>query len=88
LSQTEQFQAFSDLWVDTVDTSDTDNNSELWHSWDVEVLASAGHTAKTNSILLLLLVLSNVRFGTLEDIGLVSLLFLFVLDLINSSLSS
>lgn len=48
--------------------SNTDNNGKLWHGWDVEVLGLAGQTTETDSVLLGLLVLTNVLLSTLEDL--------------------
>lgn len=58
---------FSVGWVDNL-PSNTDNNGKLWHGWDVEVLGLAGQTTETDTVLFGLLVLTNVLFGTLEDL--------------------
>merc|ERR1712224_1185689 len=66
LTQTEQLQHLARTWVDTIDTSDSDDQGKLGLGWDVEVSMLLGLTGQTDLIALHDTVLLDVLLSTLE----------------------
>lgn len=67
LEQTEKLESLALLWVDLVDTLDTDNEDELGLCRHVVAALRLGNTAKTDLLTLEVAVLLHVRLGALED---------------------
>jgi hypothetical protein len=67
LEKSEELKSLALLWVDLVDTLDTDNKGELWFGRNVERTVRFGDTTKSDLLSLLIPVLLDVGFGTLED---------------------
>jgi hypothetical protein len=67
LEETEKLQGLALLWVDLVDTLDTDNEDELGLGGHVVAALGLGDAAKTDLLALKVAVLLHVRLGTLED---------------------
>jgi hypothetical protein len=86
LKQTEKLQSLALLWVDLVDTLDTDDERELGLSWNIEGTILLRDTSKTDALDLCLAVLLDVLFGTLEDDS--TLLLVGLENLKSASLSS
>jgi hypothetical protein len=66
LSESQQLEDLSWLRGDLVDTSDTNNKSNLGLWWNVEAANSLGLSSESNEILLLLSVFTDVLFSSLE----------------------
>jgi len=69
LDQTEKLEGLALLWVDLVDTLDTDDKDELWLRWNVVGALGLGRARETDLLTLLVAVLLDVLLSTLEDDG-------------------
>jgi len=67
LDQTEKLEGLALLWVDLVDTLDTDNKDELWLLRNVVGALSLGGAREADLLTLLVAVLLDVLLSTLED---------------------
>jgi len=67
LSESEKLQSFANLWVDLVDTTNSDDKCQLWFRWDIEISFITGLSAHADLVTLLLSVLLHVLFSPLED---------------------
>jgi hypothetical protein len=88
LSQAEELEHLADLRVNASNTSNTDDKSEIWLSWHVEVALGASHTLQADDVLLLLLVLAHVLLGTLEDLATLGLEALLLQDELTGTVGS
>lgn len=70
LSESEELEGLLWLWRELVDTSDTDDESELWLVWNVVVTVGLGDFGVVDESLGLGLVLSGVSAGLGDDVSL------------------
>jgi len=70
LSESEELEGLLWLWRELVDTSDTDDESELWLVWNVKVTVCLGNSGVVDESLSLGLVLSGVSSGFVDDVSL------------------
>merc|ERR1739845_74903 len=70
LSESEELEGLLWLWRELVDTSDTDDESELWLVWNVVVTVGLGDFGVVDESLSLGLVLSGVSAGLGDDVSL------------------
>ena len=68
LQKTEELQDLLDLWGNSVDTLDSDEEGHLWLGRHVEVAGPSGFTLQLDGFTLSFSVLSRVPFGSLEDV--------------------
>jgi hypothetical protein len=67
LEKTKKLKGLALLWIDLVDTLDTNNKGELWFGRDVERSIRLCNTAKSNLLSLLITIFLDIGLGTLED---------------------
>ena len=60
LEETEKLERLALLWVDLVDTLDSDDECELWLSWHVVAALGLGYTGKSDLLTLCIAVLLDV----------------------------
>jgi len=70
LSESEELKGLLGLWRELVDTSDSNDEGELWLVWHVEVSVRLGNSGVVNESLSLGFVLSGVSFGLGDDVSL------------------
>jgi len=70
LSKSEELKGLLWLWRELVDTSDTDDQSELWLVWHVKVTVGLGDSGVVNESLSLGFVLSGVSSSFADDFSL------------------
>jgi len=70
LSESEELKGLLGLWRELVDTSDSNDESELWLVWHVEVSVRLGNSGVVNESLSLCFVLSSVSFGLGDNVSL------------------
>jgi len=68
LEETEELEDLLDLWRDSVDTLDSDEDGNLWLCSDVEVAGLSGVTLQLNGVTFGLSVFTCVLFSSLEDV--------------------
>jgi len=68
LSESEELEGLLWLWRELVDTSDSDDEGELWLVWHVEVAVLLGNSGVVNESLGLGFVLSGVSSGFGDDV--------------------
>jgi hypothetical protein len=88
LTQTQKLKNLLGLWSDTVDTTNTGYESDLWLIRDIEVTLVLGLTAKTDLVLGLVAVLLDVLLSALEDLGTDDLLVLLGVSDADSTLGA
>jgi len=88
LSQAEELEHLADLRVNASNTSNTNDKSELWLSWHVEVALGASNALQADEVLLLLLVLAHVLLGALEDVATLGLEALLLQDELTRTVST
>jgi len=67
LEKTEELKSLTLLWINLVDTLDTDHKGKLWLGWDVERAIRLGDSSEANLLAFCIAVLLDVLLGTLED---------------------
>jgi len=67
LKETKKLKSLALLWVNFVDTFDSDYESKFWFSGNIEGAIGFGNTSETDLLPLCLTIFLNVLLGALED---------------------
>jgi hypothetical protein len=67
LEKTQKLKGLALLWINLVDTLDTNNESKLWLGRDVERAFRLGNTSKADLLTIGITVFLDVCLGALED---------------------
>lgn len=67
LKKTKKLKSLALLWINLVDTLDTNHKGKLWFSRDVEGSIRLGNSSKANLLTFRITILLDVLLSTLED---------------------